>query len=141
MLKKKGQTSIRFYNKHKGEVDLNDLLISLYRTRMKTKKWPVKVIFHFNDLALVNSWLNYKEDTKEAGYTKSQMLHLLDFRLRSSCGSLSEPFSSHEFCCAVHSGICGSQGELSAIASPQDKTIKLPELFMFGVITHDDLLY
>ncbi|KAH8034580.1 hypothetical protein HPB51_025778 [Rhipicephalus microplus] len=28
------------------------------------------------------SWLNYKEDTKEAGYTKSQVLHLLDFRMQ-----------------------------------------------------------
>lgn len=49
---------------------------------MKTKKWSVKVIFHFTDLALVNSWLNYKEDTKEAGCTKSQVLHLLDFRMQ-----------------------------------------------------------
>lgn len=73
---------VRFYNNHKGGVDLNDFLISLYRIRMKTKKWSVKVIFHFTDLALVNSWLNYKEDTKEAGYTKSQVLHLLDFRMQ-----------------------------------------------------------
>ncbi|KAH8008711.1 hypothetical protein HPB51_003358 [Rhipicephalus microplus] len=28
------------------------------------------------------SWLNYKEDTKEAGYTRSQVLHLLDFRIQ-----------------------------------------------------------
>ncbi|KAL3225903.1 hypothetical protein MRX96_025375 [Rhipicephalus microplus] len=73
---------VRFYNNHKGGVDLNDFLISLYRIRMKTEKWSVKVIFHFTYLALVNSWLNYKEDTKEAGYTKSQVLNLLDFRMQ-----------------------------------------------------------
>ncbi|KAH9378716.1 hypothetical protein HPB48_006100 [Haemaphysalis longicornis] len=49
---------------------------------MKTKKWSVKVIFHFTDVALVKSWLNYKEDTKQAGYTKNQVLHLLDFRMQ-----------------------------------------------------------
>ncbi|XP_065280715.1 piggyBac transposable element-derived protein 3-like [Dermacentor albipictus] len=78
----KRPASVRFYNTHKGGVDLNDFLISLYRIKMKTKKWPVKVIFPFTDLALVNSWLSYKEDAKEAGYTKSQVLHLLDFRMQ-----------------------------------------------------------
>ncbi|KAH9364194.1 hypothetical protein HPB48_007581 [Haemaphysalis longicornis] len=49
---------------------------------MKTKKWSVKVIFDFTDVALVNSWLNYKVDTKQAGYTENQVLHLLDFTMQ-----------------------------------------------------------
>lgn len=74
--------SVRLYNKHKGGVDLNDFLVSLYRIKLKTKKWSVKVIFHFTDLALVNSWLNYKQDCKKAGCEKSQVLCLLDFRMQ-----------------------------------------------------------
>ena len=53
-------TVIQEYNKSMGGVDLADMLISLYRTAFKTKRWYIKVIFHLVDIAKVNSWLVYR---------------------------------------------------------------------------------
>ena len=52
---------LQVYNKYMGGVDKLDGLISHYRIRDKTKKWPLRVIFHFVDFALANSWLEYRD--------------------------------------------------------------------------------
>ena len=48
---------VREYNKSMGGVDLSDMLISLYRTQVKTKRWYIKILFHSVDIAKVNAWL------------------------------------------------------------------------------------
>ena len=53
--------SITVYNNYMGEVDKIDYLISLYRIKAKTRKWPVRMCFHFLDLAVANSWLEYRD--------------------------------------------------------------------------------
>ena len=50
---------VSVYNKAMGGVDLADMLISLYRTNIKSKRWYLKVIFHCIDIAKVNGWLLY----------------------------------------------------------------------------------
>ena len=39
------------YNKSMGGVDLADMLISLYCTPIKTKRWYLKLIFHCVDIS------------------------------------------------------------------------------------------
>ena len=39
-----------------GGVDKWYMLISLYRSKLKTKKWYKRIIFHLIDLAIVNDW-------------------------------------------------------------------------------------
>ena len=56
--------SIHNYNMSMGGVDLSDRMISFYRIGTRTKKWPVRVFFHFIDLAVVNSWIEYRLDQK-----------------------------------------------------------------------------
>ena len=51
---------VRENNKTMGGVDLSDMLISLYRTQVKPKRWYIKVLFHCVDIAKVNAWLLYK---------------------------------------------------------------------------------
>ena len=53
--------AVQLYNNFMGRVDKLDFLISLYRIRAKTKKWPVRMIFHFLDFSLANSWLQYRD--------------------------------------------------------------------------------
>ncbi|XP_072047401.1 piggyBac transposable element-derived protein 3-like [Amphiura filiformis] len=65
---------------HMGGVDKLDFLISLYRMKAKTKKWPVTVIFHFIDLALVNSWLEYRDIERANGSPRACILDLLGYR-------------------------------------------------------------
>ena len=53
-----------------GRVDKIDYLISLYRIKVKTRKWLVHMFFHFLDLAVANSWLEYCDFELEHGTLK-----------------------------------------------------------------------
>ena len=59
-------------------MDKLDGLISYYGIRSKTKKWPLRVIYHFVDFALANSWLEYRDIEILNGNKK--YLDLLSFR-------------------------------------------------------------
>ena len=43
-----------------GGVDLADMLISLYRVKVKTKRWHIKVFWHLIDISKVNAWNLYR---------------------------------------------------------------------------------
>ncbi|CAK1593102.1 unnamed protein product [Parnassius mnemosyne] len=68
------------YNSFMGGVDVLDQSMEYYRTFMKTRKWTLKVILHFIDLAMVNSWRLYKSDSLAKGIPKNRILDLLSFR-------------------------------------------------------------
>jgi len=73
--------SINSYNSSMGGVDLCDRLISYYRNCMRTKKWSVRVFWHFVDLAITNSWIEYRQDCYVRGDRKGRIMDLLDFKL------------------------------------------------------------
>lgn len=68
------------YNRCMGGVDLCDRYISHSRINMRTKKWPVRVYFHFIDLAIVNSYIEYKRDQKTPGTLPKKIMDLLHFK-------------------------------------------------------------
>lgn len=72
---------IQNYNKHMGGVDVLDQQMEYYRTFIKTNKWTLKVLIHFCDLALVNSWRAYKIDCQANNLPRKNTMDLLDFRL------------------------------------------------------------
>lgn len=45
-----------------GGVDIADPLMKYYRIFLKTKKWTVKAIYHFVDIAVCKSWQEYRKD-------------------------------------------------------------------------------
>lgn len=71
---------VQFYNKTMGGVDKVDHLMSLYRIFIRSRKWTLRVIFHFVDLAIVNSWLEYKQEAKKCKIPEKNQMTLLQFR-------------------------------------------------------------
>ena len=71
--------TIKEYNGSMGGVDLADMLISLYRTNIKTRRWYLKVLFHCVDISKVNAWLLYRRHCHQMNVSKKQQLSLLKF--------------------------------------------------------------
>ncbi|KAJ0170540.1 hypothetical protein K1T71_013911 [Dendrolimus kikuchii] len=82
---------IERYNQHMGGVDVLDQQMEYYRTFIKTKKWTLKVLIHFLDLAIVNSWRLYRNDCQANKLSRKDILPLLDFRLNIADGLSSIP--------------------------------------------------
>lgn len=75
---------ISHYNGGMGGVDLLDQLISYYRVFIRSKKWPLRVIFHFVDFAICASWHEYRKDRKQLNIPKNKIKDLLSFRIELS---------------------------------------------------------
>ncbi|XP_050306921.1 piggyBac transposable element-derived protein 3-like [Anthonomus grandis grandis] len=69
------------YNDCMGGIDLIDRMISYYRIRARSKKWTVRVIFHFFDLAMANSWFFYRRDTKIFKIPPRKIQQYLDLKI------------------------------------------------------------
>lgn len=52
---------IQEYNKSMGGVDFMDRLISHYPHGFKNKKWYLRIFFQFLNIAIVNSWILYRQ--------------------------------------------------------------------------------
>ncbi|CAL4128409.1 unnamed protein product, partial [Meganyctiphanes norvegica] len=74
-------SGIIHYNKGMEGVDQLDFYLALYRIHIKSKKWTLRVIFHFVDLGVIVSWLQYKRDCESSGVPSKEQKSLLQFRL------------------------------------------------------------
>lgn len=72
---------VRLYNKSMGGVDKMNQLISFYRTFIRSKKWPLRMICHVFDVAVANSWLQYKKDAEGLNVPKKYQLDLMKFKI------------------------------------------------------------
>jgi len=68
---------VKDYNTSMGGVDLTDQLLSYYRIFLRSKKWTLRMIFHSVDLAVINSWNEYRQ---EMGRHQNKNIDLLDFK-------------------------------------------------------------
>ena len=62
-----------------GGVDLADMLISLYRTPYKTRRWYLRVVVHLLDICKVNAWLLYRRYTTQLKIPVCQQMKLAEF--------------------------------------------------------------
>lgn len=72
---------VQKYNKSMGGVDKLDQFISYYRIFIKSRKWILRIIFHFLDFAITASWIEYRKDCTANKTDSQQCLDLLHFRL------------------------------------------------------------
>ncbi len=75
-VKSKCPEVVKKYNKAMG-VDKLDQLISLYRIDIRSRKWPLRMISHAFDVAVVNSWLEYRRDNESKGTEPQKIMDLL----------------------------------------------------------------
>lgn len=73
---------VRDYNLNMGGVDLMNQLISYYRITIRSKKWTLRMITHFIDFAIIQSWIEYKIDCKTSEIPQRQVMDLLAFRMK-----------------------------------------------------------
>lgn len=70
---------VKQYNAHMGGVDLMDMLISLYRIPLKTRRWYLSIFAQMIDICLNNAWLLYRRDRKLLS-AEDRELSLKEFR-------------------------------------------------------------
>ena len=58
---KKKPDSVLYYNKTKVGVDVYDQMTRLYSVKAASRRWPVHVFYNVIDMALINSWIIYKQ--------------------------------------------------------------------------------
>ncbi|TKS66087.1 PiggyBac transposable element-derived protein 2 [Collichthys lucidus] len=63
-----------------GGVDLLDSLIALYRTKVRSKKWYHRLVFHFLDMVIPTTWLLYRRDCEGSGMGKKEEMKLYTFK-------------------------------------------------------------
>lgn len=51
---------VRHYNQHMGGVDLCDMLIALYKTSFKSRRWYMNIFGQMLDISVNNAWLLYR---------------------------------------------------------------------------------
>ncbi|KAG1934670.1 piggyBac transposable element-derived protein 3 [Pimephales promelas] len=85
---------IREYNSKMGGVDLMDRMISNYRMSTRTKKWTMRMVMHFTDLALANSWLLYRKDHAICAGPKTRPIQFLQFRMEVAMTLLAQHHSA-----------------------------------------------
>ncbi|KAF9408381.1 hypothetical protein HW555_011918 [Spodoptera exigua] len=65
---------VKNYNKNMGGVDLADMLISLYKIPLKTRRWYLSIFAQLIDISINNAWLLYRQN-------KNKEKSLKEFRL------------------------------------------------------------
>ncbi|XP_034041964.1 piggyBac transposable element-derived protein 3-like [Thalassophryne amazonica] len=78
---------IKSYNANMGGIDKSDMLVHLYRTPMKSKRWYLRLFAYVLDISLTNAWVVYRRDCKTLGVGSQS---LKDFRIQVFRGASSQ---------------------------------------------------
>ncbi|OWR45080.1 hypothetical protein KGM_211711 [Danaus plexippus plexippus] len=62
-----------------GDVDLIDSIMGIYKIQLRSKRWQIRLFYHYLDLTMANAWLLHKRVCKDKGL--SCRLSSADFRL------------------------------------------------------------
>ncbi|KAG5864273.1 hypothetical protein JTB14_021248 [Gonioctena quinquepunctata] len=75
------QRLLKNYNQFMGGVDLADRMLAVCPSRSRTRKWTIRFISHMLDLAVCNSWFQYRETQIEKKIPTKHILQLRFFKL------------------------------------------------------------
>lgn len=71
---------VNLYNQKMGGVDLLDQMLQYYRIFLKSKKWTLRMIMHFFDLAITAAWYDYKSDCDALHIPTKDRMDFLGFK-------------------------------------------------------------
>ena len=57
----RNESVLTYLKQYMGGVDKADMMLSLYKTKCKTRKWYHRIFIHLIHLAVVNAWIIYQE--------------------------------------------------------------------------------
>jgi len=77
---------IKEYNNFMGAIDLHDMLVELYRTENKVKRYYLRIVHHLLDMCAVNAWLLYRHHCKQLNIVKYKSM--LQFKSDTAEGLL-----------------------------------------------------
>lgn len=72
---------VKMYNKNMGGVDLADRQLAVCPSRSRTKKLTIRFYSHMLDLAINNSWIQYKVEEQKKGTIAKYILQLRFFKM------------------------------------------------------------
>lgn len=112
-----------------GGVDKHDMLISLYRTHIKSNKWTLRLVTHAFDMATTISWLEYSIDANNLKIEKKSIMDLILFRER-----LGEELITVGKICQTSPAVLGVKRERPwsvsplVTSTPQKKCVRLDNM-------------
>ena len=57
----RNESVLTYLKQYMGGVDKADMMLSLYKTKCRTRKWYHRIFIHLIHLAVVNAWIIYQE--------------------------------------------------------------------------------
>lgn len=75
------------YNSGMGGIDLQDMLVELYRIDFRVKRYYLRILFHLLDMSVVNAWLLYRRHWKQLD-KPGKPISLLLFKVNLACALL-----------------------------------------------------
>ena len=73
-----------------------DGLLSLYRIHIRSKKWHHKLLYHFFDIAVVQTWLLYPRDLKFLSIPEIEWMPLRSIKMSIANSLLMKDKSQRE---------------------------------------------
>ncbi|KAK6183341.1 hypothetical protein SNE40_010841 [Patella caerulea] len=81
---------VKEYNAKMGGVDLLDMMSTLYKRLMKSRRWYMYIFFHMLTVSLVNSWFLYKRSCKSLG-TKPMTMEIFQSQVAECLKKAGKP--------------------------------------------------
>ena len=69
---------VKEYNQHMGGVDLCDMMVELYRTDIRSRRWYLRIVYYCLDVAVQNAWVLYRRHVGQ--HKQSNYMPLKEFR-------------------------------------------------------------
>ena len=73
------------YHKFMGGVDLNDMLLSYYRIKLRSNKWYMPIFYYLMKISVTNGRLLYRRQSKQV-QTEAKHMSLLQFQAEVASG-------------------------------------------------------